>query len=119
MSSETIDTAALAKLKDMIGGGTEDLTELVDDFVSSFPEQVTLMRGQVTDQDWSALRIVSHSCKSNARDLGAHTLSELCATLELQCKNGAPTDPDGQLSSIEAASTAAIAALGQLNLADV
>lgn len=119
MSSETIDTAALAKLKDMIGGDTEDLAELVDDFVSSFPQQVTLMRSQSTDQDWSALRITSHSCKSNARDLGAHALSELCARLELQCKNGAPTDPDAQLSNIENASTAAIAALGQLDLANV
>ena len=116
MTADTIDIAALKKLKDMIGGDTEDLMELVDDFVSGFPDQVGQMQDQMAQQDWGALRIAAHSCKSNARDVGATALSGLCAELELQCRNGVPQGPDVQLQQIESAGHAAIAALKQLDL---
>ncbi|MEM9031149.1 MAG: Hpt domain-containing protein [Pseudomonadota bacterium] len=119
MTDNIIDTGALAKLKDMIGGGAEDLAELVDDFVTSFPDQAALMHRQADGEDWGALRISAHSCKSNARDLGATALSALCAELELQCKSGAPTEPGLQISGIEAAGAAAMTALRQLDLGDV
>ena len=119
MTDNTIDTAALANLKEVIGGGTEDLRELVDDFVADVPGQIGKMQTQVAEADWAGLRITSHSCKSNARDLGATELSTLCAALELQCKSGAPTDPIGQLAAISAAANSAVDALGQLDLANV
>lgn len=119
MTNTIIDTAALANLKAVIGGDTEDLQELVDDFVADMPDQVTKMRSQVADADWVGLRISSHSCKSNARDLGAVELSSLCATLELQCKSGEPDDPEGQLTAVSAAADAAIAALAQVDMANV
>ena len=114
-----IDIAALAKLKDMIGGDTEDLAELVDDFVSSFPQQIKLMQKQAADQEWGSLRITSHSSKSNARDMGAAALSALCAELELQCKSGTPVEPIRQVSEIEKAGLAAINALKGLDLENV
>ena len=119
MTDNIIDTAALSKLKDMIGGEAEDLAELVDDFVTAFPHQAALMHRQVADEDWGSLRISAHSCKSNARDLGAVALSSLCAELELQCKSGTPNEPGRQVSGIEAAGTAALTALKQLDLANV
>lgn len=119
MTSDLIDIAALSKLKTMIGGDTEDLAELVDDFVASFPRQMELMQEQATGQDWGSLRISSHSSKSNARDMGAASLSALCAELELQCKTGAPVEPMRQISEIEKAGLAAIDALKDLDLENV
>ncbi|MEM8957858.1 MAG: Hpt domain-containing protein [Pseudomonadota bacterium] len=119
MTNPIIDTAALLKLKDMIGGDTEDLAELVDDFVAAFPDQAARMMREAAAEDWGALRITAHSCKSNARDMGARTLSELCATLELQCKSGAPTGAAQQVSGIEAAGAEAVAALKGLDLENV
>ena len=119
MSENTIDMAALAKLKDMIGGDVEDLAELVDDFVESIPGQVAKMKAEAANQDWAALRIASHSCKSNGRDLGATALTALCAELELQCKNGEPVDPAAQVAAIADAAQSAANALKALDLAHV
>lgn len=119
MTSDVIDTAALTKLKDMIGGDTEDLSELVADFLESFPGQAAAMRDQASSEDWLALRITAHSCKSNARDLGATALSMLCAELERQCKAGQPDAPVEQVSAIEAAGHAALDQLRAVDLANV
>lgn len=119
MTETAIDVAALKKLKDMIGGNVEDLSELVDDFLTSLPEQLSQMRAAEQSEDWAALRITSHSCKSNARDLGANHLSELCAELERQCKAGAPVDLGAQLSAIETAAEAAMAGLKDQDLVNV
>lgn len=119
MSQPAINVADLQKLKAMIGGDIEDLQELVDDFLANLPQQTTALRAAAQSQDWGAMRITAHSCKSNARDLGAAHLSELCAELELQCKSGAPADLDTQLDSIEEVAAQAIAALKAQDLAHV
>lgn len=117
--STTIDIAALKKLKDLIGGETEDLAELVDDFITSFPGQVSRMRTESSAQDWPALRISAHTCKSNARDVGATDLFQLCAALELACETGEPATPGEAISMIDTTGTAAIAALKEVDLANV
>ena len=117
--SDTIDLSALRKLKEMIGGDAEDLAELVEDFLESLPEQLAEMRQAQSAQDWSALRIAVHSCKSNARDMGATDLAERCRVLELQCKEGAPSDLEAQLSGIVAASNQAVDALRTIEVAGV
>ncbi|MEM8802145.1 MAG: Hpt domain-containing protein [Pseudomonadota bacterium] len=117
--STQIDLAALKKLKDLIGGETEDLAELVEDFVATFPSQVTSMRSEVAAEDWSALRITAHTCKSNARDIGATALFQKCAALELECENGMPHAPDAQVTAIEEAGTMSIKALQDVDLANV
>lgn len=119
MSNSIIDTAALANLKEVIGGDIEDLQELVDDFVTGMPDQLGKMQSQVANSDWSGLRITSHSCKSNARDLGATDLAALCAELELQCKSGEPTNATDQMNAISVAVEGAIAALRTTDLVNV
>lgn len=119
MTEDTIDLSALAKLKDVIGGDVDDLEELINDFVASVPGQIAKMQAEVANQDWAALRIASHSCKSNGRDMGAAVLTALCAELELQCKNGVPVDPAAQVAAIEAAAQTAANALTALDLANV
>lgn len=118
MSTE-IDIAALRKLKDLIGGETEDLAELVEDFIATFPTQVTNMRAEVATEDWSALRITVHTCKSNARDVGATALFQQCAALELECENGSPASPDAKVAAIEETGVVSIKALQEVDLADV
>lgn len=117
--STTIDIAALKKLKDLIGGETEDLAELVEDFIASFPGQLLRMRSENSAQDWAALRISAHTCKSNARDVGATALFQLCAALELACETGMPDAPDAAIAEIDATGTAAITALKEVDLANV
>lgn len=119
MTDTTIDINALTKLKAMIGGNVDDLTELVDDFLTTLPDQLQAMRAAQDGQDWPALRIAAHSCKSNARDLGASHLSSLCAALELQCRSENITDLNEQLSTIDDAAQQAIASLKEMDLSVV
>ncbi|MEM9899086.1 MAG: Hpt domain-containing protein [Pseudomonadota bacterium] len=119
MSNPMIDVASLAKLKDMIGGDSEDLAELVDDFVTAFPAQAETMQTLASEENWTALRIDAHSCKSNARDLGATALSELCAKLELDCKGGAPSDAAAQVQEIQSQGMQALSALREIDLTNV
>lgn len=117
--STDIDMAALKKLKDLIGGDTEDLAELVDDFIASFPGQVSRMRAESEAEDWAALRITAHTCKSNARDIGAMGLFQRCAALELACETGVPAEPRHQIDAIDATGMASITALKEVDLANV
>lgn len=117
--SPKIDIAALKKLKDLIGGESDDLAELVEDFIASFPGQVSRMRSETNAQDWPALRISAHTCKSNARDVGATALFQLCAALELACETGVPGAPDEAIAEIDATGTASITALKEVDLANV
>lgn len=117
--STDIDIAALKKLKDLIGGETEDLAELVEDFIASFPGQVSRMRSESDAEDWAALRITAHTCKSNARDIGAMTLFQQCAALELACETGVPAKAENQIAEIDAIGMASITALKGVDLADV
>jgi len=118
MGSEAIDRRMLSRLLDMIGGDVEDLRELIDEFEQTTPVLVETMRSSAAEDDLAALRIASHSLKSNARDMGAMVLAELCAALEQAARDGAVDDPGGQIAAIEAELTRARSALAAMTFAD-
>ena len=117
--THTLSLSDLKKLKEMIGGDIGDLAELVSDFVAELPAQLAQMRAQSAADDWAGLRITAHSCKSNARDLGASTLSEQCARLETQCARGEVQAIDAQLAEITKSADIALAEYEKLDLSDV
>jgi len=117
--STDIDLTALRNLKNMIGGNPEDLAELIDDFVAALPEQVQQMRAHGDNGDLAALRIVAHSCKSNARDLGALHLADLCARLETEAAAAEVTELSTHLAGIGQAADAALALYAKIDLTDV
>lgn len=119
MSQVPIDQTALQNLKSMIGGDADDLAELIDDFMSTLPVQVDHMKAHSAKGDWRALRITSHSCKSNSRDMGALQLGDLCAALELQCKEGQPTGLDEQIDHISEEAKTVLEAISKLDPKDV
>lgn len=87
-----IDHEALRKLLDIVGGDPEDLAEFIEDFLEIAPTLVTQMQEGFAAEDWDKVRIAAHTLKSNAKDLGAPALSELCKTLEDQCKANSASD---------------------------
>ena len=116
---DVLDLDALRHLRSVIGGNTNDLMELVEDFVATLPHQMEDMRGQAENSDLAALRITAHSCKSNARDLGAPALSALCAELERLCAEGQATRITPLLELIEEAGQAALDGYARLEPSDV
>ena len=115
MKETVIDLDALSNLKAVIGDDPAMLAEFFDVFTRSVPGQVENMRTAQEAGDLANLRIAAHSCKSNARDLGALVLADLCATLEDQSRSGKLVDPVGQIALIDAEATRAVEALNGLD----
>lgn len=119
MTDQPIDMSALQRLLNVVGGDPEDLQELLDDFVESVPDAIEKMKSAAQSGDLTALRIASHSLKSNARDFGATQLATLCETLEHACREEDVADPVGAVSDIEAEEQTVRAALSALRAEDV
>lgn len=113
---ETIDRAAITRLLDVIGGDTEDLKELIDDFGEVAPELLDSMQTALANNDTNQLRIAAHSLKSNARDLGATQLAEQSAALEQACSQENVPDAAQKVAAIAQSVTSAQQALKELAL---
>ncbi len=119
MSMAGIDLSALRRLLEVIGGDLEDLEELIEDYAANAPTLVAQMQAADENGDLGALRIAAHSLKSNAQDLGAIHLSELCASLEQQCKEGSVSEPGSAIATIATEEALAREALSQVKVEDL
>ena len=91
MSEGVINKAALQRLLDVIGGDREDLAELLEEFETSTPQTLAEMQAAAAAGDLGALRIASHSLKSNGRDFGADALATACDPLRVRMPS--PSQP--------------------------
>ena len=105
-----IDRLALDKLREIVGGNEADLVELIDSFLEEAPEIVEVLAVSQRSSDLSATRRAAHSLKSNARDMGARELADICARLEAQCVAGELPGP----SDVDAARVAFVEAVDEL-----
>ncbi|RWA66205.1 Hpt domain-containing protein [Mesorhizobium sp.] len=87
-----IDRGALDKLRELVGGEEADLVELVESFLEEGPSIMQDMWSSARGSDLAASRRAAHSLKSNARDMGAAELSQICARVEARCASGEPAD---------------------------
>jgi histidine phosphotransfer protein HptB len=83
-----IDKHALDKLREIVGGQEADLVELVDSFLEEGPVLAEQLAAAQLTFDLVGMRRAAHSLKSNARDMGASELAEICAKLEARCAAG-------------------------------
>jgi HPt (histidine-containing phosphotransfer) domain-containing protein len=111
-----IDLGALQRLLAVIGGDPEDFEELVEEFESSTPQTLEKMRAAAASADLGALRIASHSLKSNGRDFGATVLAEACEALEQDCRAGKVSDPQARVAEISVELDRARMALAEVTL---
>ncbi|TPI58857.1 MULTISPECIES: Hpt domain-containing protein [unclassified Mesorhizobium] len=105
-----IDKGALDKLRELVGGEEADLVELVESFLEEGPSIMLDMWSSARASDLAVTRRAAHSLKSNARDMGAAELSQICAQVEARCASGEPTD----LAEIDNAQRAFDAAVTEL-----
>lgn len=83
-----IDRQALYKLREIVGGEQADLIELIDAFLQEAPGIVAALAAAQRSADLTGARRAAHSLKSNARDMGARELAEICERLETQSAAG-------------------------------
>ena len=87
-----IDRGALDKLRELVGGEEADLVELVGSFLEEGPSIMQDMWSSGRASDLAAVRRAAHSLKSNARDMGAAELSQICGRVEARSASGEPAD---------------------------
>jgi HPt (histidine-containing phosphotransfer) domain-containing protein len=86
---QIIDSQALAKLLETVGGDEGFLTELIEAFLEEAPGLLDEMDKAVLDSDAERLRLHAHTLKSNAAQFGATQLSAICLAIEQQAKEQA------------------------------
>ncbi len=108
-----IDTRSLDQLSTLIGGDQATLHELIETFLEEGAAIVSDMKSSLNDNNIDLLRRGAHSLKSSAQDFGASSLSELNATLEVQCKNEWPNNAAALVEEISSAFSLSAAELRQ------
>jgi len=79
----SIDPSTEVTLERLQARHEDFLPELLDIFLVSTPKVVEGMRQALAQNDSPTLKRLAHSLKSNAREVEAHRLGELCQELEL------------------------------------
>lgn len=119
LTNETINLVALRRLLNAIGGDCEDLTELVEEYAVGAPSLVAKMRDGADLSDWVGVFQAAHTLKSNARDMGAIRLSELCEALEKEARAGPVFWVKERVAEIAAEEETARQALLQMRFTDI
>ena len=83
--STVVDTAVL---RSYVGGNAALLQELMQEFRRSAALAAGQIRSAAKDRDGHALATAAHRLKSSSRQVGAITLGEVCARLEVQGNDG-------------------------------
>lgn len=98
---DPLDPAALDELLAMAGGDPALLGELLADFSTDADQYAAELDAAVAGGDDAALVRPAHSLKSNALNVGATRLAELCRSLEADARNGAVPDAAERVAAIQ------------------
>jgi HPt (histidine-containing phosphotransfer) domain-containing protein len=109
-----LDDAAIAALRDTVGGDPEFLTELVSEFLTDLPAQVGGLRAAVAAGDAHEAHRIAHTLKSHGATFGVSQLESSCRELESRTRDGRLDDLDGLLAEVDAAAADAAPALQSL-----
>jgi CheY-like chemotaxis protein len=95
-----LDGAALQNLLSLVGGEFAFLAELIDSFLEDAPQMLEDLGRYLEEGDAAGVQRIAHSLKSNAADLGAVALGELCKELESASRAGGLDGADDLVSQI-------------------
>jgi signal transduction histidine kinase/DNA-binding response OmpR family regulator len=96
----SIDTNALMRLADGLGGDTEFVQGLIDQFVADAPGLVSAARAGLEVGDADVVRRAAHTLKSNAATFGARRLAECSRELEEDAKKNALTEAPARVDAM-------------------
>ena len=103
-----LDMAVLGELRAVLG---EEFPLLVSTFVSDGQLRIRLMRSALASADAEGLRESAHAFKGSSVNVGATALSNLCRDIESSARVGDFASAAARMVDVEAAFTAAAAAL--------
>ncbi|NEO57567.1 MAG: response regulator [Okeania sp. SIO3B5] len=97
-----VDLSVLQELKEMAGGESELLVEVIDCYLEDSPKLLDEMSQAIKQQEAKLLQRSAHSMKSSSASVGANNLSELCKELEYIGRGGITEGADKILSQAQA-----------------
>jgi histidine phosphotransfer protein HptB len=107
----TLDPDAMARLLEITGGDQPFVDELVDTFIEDARTQIEALRAAGAAADVGAVVRPAHSLKSNAVNVGATLLGDLCRSLEADARTGRVPDMAARIGAVETEFGAVAAAL--------
>lgn len=81
-----IDFEIFRPLRELYEDETEELGELVRDFLSDAIGHIETIRDAIAKEDLDTLRVASHTLKSSSAHFGAMGFSEVCKELEYMAR---------------------------------
>ena len=107
----TLDQAAMTRLLEITGGDQRFVDELIDTFIGDAKTQIEALQAAGAAGDIAAVVRPAHSLKSNAANVGATVLGDLCRTLEVDARAGDVPDMATRIEAVETEFRAVSAAL--------
>jgi CheY-like chemotaxis protein/HPt (histidine-containing phosphotransfer) domain-containing protein len=97
-----LDPAALENLRDMVGGDSAVVAELINTFLEDAPHLLSKLHEASNNGDAAKVRLTAHSLKSNGAQFGASVFAELCKQMEILGKSSQLDDAESVFTQIEA-----------------
>ena len=85
----SISHQALERMRELIGGGKDDLAEILQSFIDEAEPLAESVLAAARGGRLDTLGRAAHTIKSSARDFGDTELAALCADIEHGSKQGA------------------------------
>ena len=98
----TLDPTAMARLLEITGDDVAFVDELVDTFIEDAATQLDALRSARDAGDIEAVIRPAHSLRSNAANVGATVLGDLCRALEVDARAGDVPDLAARIAAVEA-----------------
>ncbi len=101
-TGSAVDMEALEEFMVSLGeDGEEVMVELVQMFLDSIPQTLSELQQKIEQNQPAELQRIAHSFKSNAGQLAAYILSDLCQEMEDIGKSGQLDDAENKLAQIK------------------
>jgi signal transduction histidine kinase/DNA-binding response OmpR family regulator/HPt (histidine-containing phosphotransfer) domain-containing protein len=108
----SMDWSRLEQFKEFDDDHLTMTREVIELFVADIPQRLRDLDSALAAQDAAALARAAHALKGAAGNVGALSVSDRCAILETQAKQGsAPIDAGAQIAAIHIAGQATVKAL--------
>jgi HPt (histidine-containing phosphotransfer) domain-containing protein len=101
VDAAVLDPAALAVLRDLVGGDPAFVRELVSAFLEDVPARMAEIRSGVESADAVLVQRAAHTLKGNGATFGALLFAEACRNLEETAKSGSVEDAAPMTLEIE------------------
>ncbi|WP_116473291.1 ATP-binding protein [Zobellella maritima] len=91
----------LSVLRTLVGDDEQVIQDVLADFLASLRQSATTLRAAHIKGEMHQVGAIAHQLKSASRTVGALSLADCCAELEIQCKVGPQAALTDQLSQFE------------------